>query len=79
MVLVWVEKKKRKKDDVADLLGKLKPGAKGAANNTKVLEFAEKAQAKASQITASDRPIFEIISQRYQVSGRRLLQIDASN
>lgn len=71
-------KKADKKTGMEELLGKM--GAnKGAVSNAKVLEFAQKAQAQASQITKSDRPIFEIISLRYQTSGRRLLQIDASN
>ena len=60
-----------------DFLGKMNP--KGAPiSNAKVLEFAQKAQAKAPQITKSDKPIFEIISIRYQTSGRRLLQLDSS-
>ena len=60
-----------------DFLGKMNP--KGASlSNAKVLEFAQKAQAKAPQITKSDKPIFEIISIRYQTSGRRLLQLDSS-
>ncbi len=70
--------KAAKKSGMEDILGKL--GAnKGTASNAKVLEFAQKAEARASQITKSDRPIFEIISIRYQTSGRRLLQVDASN
>lgn len=71
-------KKAEKKDGMSDILSKLNPKAK-AANNSNLLQFAEKAQAQAAQITKSDRPIFEIISLRYQTSGRRLLQIDASN
>ncbi|MDD4973217.1 MAG: hypothetical protein PHY93_02650 [Bacteriovorax sp.] len=71
-------KKGDKKGNAADdFLGKLNP--KAAASNSKVLEFAQKAQAQASQITKSDKPIFEIISIRYQTSGRRLLQLDSNN
>ncbi|MGZ3807199.1 MAG: hypothetical protein ACXVCE_03875, partial [Bacteriovorax sp.] len=70
-------KKADKKSGVDDLLGKLNP--KAAANNAKVLEFAQKAEARAPQITKSDRPLFEIISLRYQLSGRRRLQLDANN
>ncbi|MBC7537951.1 MAG: hypothetical protein H7281_03970 [Bacteriovorax sp.] len=61
-----------------DFLGKLNPKG-GSASNSKVLEFAQKAQAQAPQITKSDKPIFEIISIRYQTSGRRLLQLDSNN
>jgi hypothetical protein len=71
-------KKGDKKGSAADdFLGKLNP--KAAASNSKILEFAQKAQAQASQITKSDKPIFEIISIRYQTSGRRLLQLDSNN
>lgn len=70
-------KNNEKKDSgINDLLGKL--NNKGATNS-KILEFAEKAQARASQISKPDTPIFEIISLRYQTSGRRLLQIDSGN
>lgn len=70
-------RRNEKKGD--DFLAKFAPGAKGAANNAKVMEFAQRAEARAAQITKSDRPIFEIISLRYQTSGRRLLQLDSSN
>jgi hypothetical protein len=67
---------KMRKSGVDDLLGKI-AGKGGSANNSKVLEFAQKAQANAPQITkSSDRFLFDIISNRYQTSGRRLLQID---
>lgn len=68
----------KKGSSVDDFLGKLNPKS-GNNSNAKVLEFAQKAQAMAPQITKSDRPIFEIISIRYQTSGRRLLQIEPSN
>lgn len=71
-------RKNEKKNGVDDFLGKLNTG-KAAASNSKVLEFAQKAQAQAPQITKSDRPIFEIISLRYQTSGRRLLELDSNN
>lgn len=67
-----------KKSGVEDLLGKFAPKTANA-NNAKVLEFAQKAQASAPQITKADRPLFEIISLRYQTSGRRLLQLDSNN
>ena len=61
-----------------DILAKLAPGQK-AAINSKILEFAQKADRQAQknvQIRAgSDTPLFEIISLRYQTSGRRLLQV----
>lgn len=72
-------RKNEKKNGVDDFLGKLNSGKTGAASNAKVLEFAQKAQAQAPQITKSDRPIFEIISLRYQTSGRRLLELDSNN
>ena len=65
-----------------DILSKLKPGQK-APTNSKILEFAQKAEGKARQNgqirKENDTPLFEIISLRYQTSGRRLLEIDASN
>jgi len=67
-----------KKNGMDDFLGKLNP-AKATASNSRVLELAQKAELKASQITKSDRPLFEIISLRYQTSGRRLLQVEGSN
>ena len=67
-----------KKNGIEDFLGKLNPN-KGGTTNSKVLEFAQKAESKASQITKSERPLFEIISLRYQISGRRLLQVEGSN
>ncbi|MBC7712797.1 MAG: hypothetical protein H7177_05635 [Rhizobacter sp.] len=63
-----------------DLLSKLKPGQK-AATNSKILEFAQKADAAAKQngqIRKGDTPLFEIISLRYRTSGRKLLEVDAN-
>lgn len=68
-------------DGANELLAKLKPGAKGAPNS-KILEFAQRAEARAQasgQIQKDSTPLFEIISMRYQTSGRRLLQVDPSN
>lgn len=68
-------------DGASELLAKLKPGAK-AAPNSKIIEFAQRAEEKArqsGQIQKDTTPLFEIISMRYQTSGRRLLQIDPSN
>jgi hypothetical protein len=65
-----------------DILAKLKPGQK-APTNSKILEFAQKADQQARQNgqirKENDTPLFEIISLRYQTSGRRLLEIDSSN
>lgn len=71
---------KKSNDDFSAFRGGQKTGA---AINSKILEFAQKAedQARANgQIRPqNDKPIFEIISLRYQISGRRLLEVDASN
>jgi hypothetical protein len=60
----------------------IKPGAKGAVS-PKIMEFAQKAEEQArnsGQIRGqNDRPLFEIISLRYQISGRKLLEVDTSN
>lgn len=65
-----------------DILAKLKPGQK-APTNSKILEFAQKAEGQARQNgqirKENDTPLFEIISLRYQTSGRRLLEIDSGN
>lgn len=63
-----------------DLLAKLRPGQK-AATNSKILEFAQKAETQArqnGQIRKEDTPLFEIISLRYRTSGRALLGVDAN-
>ncbi len=67
----------KKGNSMDDFLGKINP--KAQTSNGKVLEFAQKAQSQVPQITKSDRAIFDIISSRYQSSGRRLLQIDTNN
>jgi len=69
-------RKPEKKSDVNDFLGKLNPNQKNAATPGKILEFAQKAERQAAQVSKADKPIFEIISLRYQLSGRRLLQVD---
>ena len=64
-----------------DFLAKLKPGGKAAPTNSKILEFAQKAEAQArqnGQIRKEDTPLFEIISLRYRTSGRALLGVDAN-
>ena len=69
-------RKNEKKNSADDFLSKI-AGKNGAVNNSRVLEFAEKAQTNVPQISnKSDRFLFDIISNRYQLSGRRLLQID---
>ena len=70
-------KNDKKGGGAEDFLGKL--NAKSGTSNAKILEFAQKAQNQASQIMKSDRPLFEIISLRYQTSGRKLLQVDPNN
>ena len=67
-------KKSEKKNEMGDLLGKINP--KQNVANGKILEFAKKAEQQAAQVSKADKPIFEIISLRYQISGRRLLQVD---
>ena len=64
------------KNDMGDFMSKLGKGKEGNLSNGKLLEFAQKAEASASQISKPDRALFEIISLRYQITGRRLLQID---
>lgn len=65
-----------------DILAKLKPGQK-AVPNSKIIEFAQKADDQArknGQIRqGNDTPLFEIISLRYQTSGRRLLEVKEEN
>jgi hypothetical protein len=65
-----------------ELLAKLKPGQKAPASS-KILEFAQRAEVQARQNgqirKENDTPLFEIISLRYQTSGRRLLEIDSNN
>jgi hypothetical protein len=70
------KKASENKNEMGDFMSKLGKGKEGNLANGKVLEFAQRAQAQASQISKSDRALFEIISLRYQISGRRLLQID---
>jgi len=69
-------RKAEKKSGVDEFLGKLNPNQKNAATAGKILEFAQKAERQAAQVSKADKPIFEIISLRYQLSGRRLLQVD---
>ncbi len=64
-----------------DILAKLKPGANNKATpNSKILEFAQKAENRAKEANQirkdNSTPLFEIISMRYQTSGRRLLEVD---
>lgn len=67
-------RKKSSRNSYSGLLNKFK--RKGShRKNSKVLKFAQRA-AREAQITKNkDRPIFEIISRRYQVSGWRRLEI----
>jgi len=66
--------KKKSGTNFNSMLGKYKK--KKTTSNKKVLKFANQAQ-KAAQIERNkDKPIFEIISRRYQVSGWRRLEIE---
>lgn len=68
-------KKKSSNNSFNSLLNKFKKkGASGG--NAKVLKFAQKAEREAQITKNKDRPIFEIISRRYQVSGWRRLEIE---
>lgn len=63
----------RRSDDSAKFV------KKGPSAN--VLQFAAKAEAQAQaqgQIRKNDASLFEVISNRYQISGRRLLEIDTA-
>ena len=72
--------KDKSNSDVSDLFGKLKPNGKNPSN-AKLVEFAQKAEDRArqsGQIRKDDGThLFDIISMRYQTSGRRLLEVDA--
>lgn len=69
-----------KKSGDDDLSSKLKLGGDKKAANSKLVQFAERAEAQAarsSQITRdNERPLFEIISSRYQLTGRKLLEVE---
>ncbi len=68
------------KNNDDDFASKLKLGGKNATNS-KIMLFAQRAEAlaaKSGQISrGDDRPIFEIISMRYQLTGRKRLEIEA--
>lgn len=68
-----------KKPEGNDFSAILKPGEK-KVSNSKLIEFAQRAEEQANKSgqirREDDRPLFEIISTRYQLSGRRLLQIE---
>lgn len=72
--------KDKSNSDASDLFGKLKPTGKNPTN-AKLVEFAQKAEDRArqsGQIRKDDGThLFDIISMRYQTSGRRLLEVDA--
>ena len=72
---------KKSGSDGDDFLSKIKGGgATKGAINSKIIQFAEKAQDMASrgnQIRKDDgAQLFDIISMRYQTSGRRLLEVE---
>ncbi|MCK6594280.1 MAG: hypothetical protein L6Q33_03700 [Bacteriovoracaceae bacterium] len=56
-------------------LSKFASNNKGKTPNAKVLSFLEKAQNQAT-IAKKDQAIFEIISNRYQLSGRKRLEVE---
>lgn len=65
---------RRSNDSLAKFVKKSGPSAN-------VLEFAAKAEAQAKttgQIRQNDASLFEVISNRYQQSGRRLLEVDTA-
>jgi len=70
---------KKEKAGGEDFLSKMNLKGGGAANGAKLLEFAQKAQNQAPQIAKPERALFDIISLRYQMTGRKLLQIDSNN
>lgn len=63
-----------------DILAKFKIGGGKAMANSKVIEFAQRAENQAKQGSQirkeNDTPLFDIISMRYQTSGRRLLELE---
>ncbi len=64
----------KKGQNFNSMLNKFKK--KSPTNSKSVLKFAQEAEKKAPQITRNkERPLFEIISRRYQVSGWRRLEI----
>jgi hypothetical protein len=70
---------KKEKAGGEDFLGKMNLKGGATANSAKLLEFAQKAQSQAAQIAKPERALFDIISLRYQMTGRKLLQIDSNN
>ncbi len=68
-------KSKSSNNSFNSLLNKFKKKG-NSKGNAKVLKFAQKAEREAQITKNKDRPIFEIISRRYQVSGWRRLEIE---
>jgi len=68
-------KKRSSNSSLNSMLNKFKKKNAGKGN-TKVLKFAQKAEREAQITKNKDRPIFEIISRRYQVSGWKRLEIE---
>lgn len=66
--------KTNKRPDYKNMFNKYKKG-KGKVSS-KTLKFAQKAEQQAQITKNKDKPIFEIISRRYQVSGWRRLEIE---
>lgn len=66
---------KKKGTNYNALFNKFKKKKKNSRNRNSVLKFAKKAQGQAQITRNKDRPLFEIISRRYQVSGWRRLEI----
>jgi len=62
-------------NSISNMLNKLKKNP-NSGNSAKVLKFAQQAEREAQITKNKDRPIFEIISRRYQVSGWRRLDIE---
>ncbi len=66
--------KKKSGNNYNNLLNKFKKKKKSRSGNS-VMKFAQKAEQQAQITKNKDRPLFEIISRRYQVSGWRRLEI----
>lgn len=66
--------KKKSDTNYNSLFGKFKK-KKNSGKRNSVLKFAQKAESQAQISKNKDRPLFEIISRRYQVSGWRRLEI----
>lgn len=67
--------KKSSGNDLSSMLNKLKKKKTKGGSNGNILKFANQASKSAQISKNKNRPIFEIISRRYQVSGWKRLEI----